>query len=599
MKNNFLNNKTAFSSLFKLIFLLLVIVCALVSFCSVFVGADEPAYAKIDPGISIVGPGGLGGGGSSVSYYSFKGAGTESNPYIISTSTDLSHLAFNVNNGQEYSNTTYFKMQNSIDLSGVTYTPIGNSTYAFRGVFDGNNYSITNLSINSPASTKYVGLFARTYGATIKNLIVYGSVEGGKDSSHVGGIVGYTNATTFSGIVSFCDVSGGDALVYAGGIAGFSVGCKFENCANYGKVENYGWNSEDYYYAGGICGMSESSNKSSFDLCKNFGTIVCGNSSSSEEYVFWYVAGGICGCHAEKITCSFNSGLIMAGNVYATEAFAGGICGYGTVGEVSNCFNRANVSAFAFTWATELSSDFSNNTAGAIYWGKEGNRSYYQGSVNKDTKIINAYAYGICKNATVIDTCYNYGSVAGGEKEVKWLVHVFIQRKPSLFTGGGYKSFTVRLTYCFPKAGQICASVAGDTSRCYYLGYNKNKTSTCEVNNENVGEISYANAFYKEYQFSLANKSYKFYINKLASSNEIILMAQDPQGSEVNIIKHCNNQEAKDIFENQWYIKNENDFFAIYGESKASLPIGLFSTTVWDSNSYINSSYPYLKDMYW
>lgn len=71
------------------------------------------------------------------------------------------------------------------------YTPAGNAEYKYVGTFDGQFHSVE-LAINNP-SQNYQGLFGvATDGATIKNVVVKGFVNG---NSYVAGIVGGSNGS--------------------------------------------------------------------------------------------------------------------------------------------------------------------------------------------------------------------------------------------------------------------------------------------------------------------------------------------------------------------------------------------------------------------
>jgi len=87
------------------------------------------------------------------------GTGTESNPYLISTVSDLKET---YNYG---SNGVHFKMTNDISLSGASGFPLG----SFQGVFDGNGKKLSSLNVSM--STKIgVGIWAYVINTTIKNL---------------------------------------------------------------------------------------------------------------------------------------------------------------------------------------------------------------------------------------------------------------------------------------------------------------------------------------------------------------------------------------------------------------------------------------------
>ena len=79
-----------------------------------------------------------------------------------------------------------------LDMSDVTYVPAGTADNKYAGTFDGQGHAIT-LKLER-SDLNYQGLFGiATDGATIKNVIVKGSVKG---NSYVAGIVGGSNGGT-------------------------------------------------------------------------------------------------------------------------------------------------------------------------------------------------------------------------------------------------------------------------------------------------------------------------------------------------------------------------------------------------------------------
>lgn len=80
------------------------------------------------------------------------GIGTKDNPYRISSQADLEQLAKDVNGGDFGGSNSYhgkyFKLTNDIALTG-NFTTIGaRSEISFHGYFDGDNHTISNLTIN-------------------------------------------------------------------------------------------------------------------------------------------------------------------------------------------------------------------------------------------------------------------------------------------------------------------------------------------------------------------------------------------------------------------------------------------------------------------
>src|SRR5574344_1343937 len=59
-----------------------------------------------------------------------------------------------------------YVLQKDIDANGEIFSPIK----SFKGSFNGNGYTISNLTITAPKDSSVVGLFCTTQNATIKNL---------------------------------------------------------------------------------------------------------------------------------------------------------------------------------------------------------------------------------------------------------------------------------------------------------------------------------------------------------------------------------------------------------------------------------------------
>lgn len=141
--------------------------------------------------------------------------------YVISTESDLRDLA-TVTACRDTGRV--FTLANSITLTS-SWTPIGTSASPFRGIFDGNSYTISGLSIPlTSSSADDFGLFGVTSGATLKNLtlssvsVSYAPTTS-SGPSRVGALVGWAQGTVIQNIT----VSGAvDGKSTVGGIVGFS-----------------------------------------------------------------------------------------------------------------------------------------------------------------------------------------------------------------------------------------------------------------------------------------------------------------------------------------------------------------------------------------
>ena len=284
------------------------------------------------------------------------GTGTAANPYLISSPTELAHLADIVNNnvvtGNQYAG-AFFKLACDIDLTGKSWVPIGTSGNKFAGTFDGAGHSVKGLLIDTPKKMN-VGLFGCATGATFKNLSVFGSVTG---YSHTGGICGLAANynigsdyyySSFSNCHNHCVVTSPTLSEGTGGIAGYLVGSTAD-CINRGKVTGY-------ESVGGLIGKQQGNNdrgvnyasvsgKSSVGgICGDGGVINCYNYA---RIVAVYEVGGLVGYGAA--VNSFNSGSVRATGTSGSNdiCYAGGIVGLSN-SSIRNCLNVGSVSGVKY-----------------------------------------------------------------------------------------------------------------------------------------------------------------------------------------------------------------------------------------------------------
>ena len=95
--------------------------------------------------------------------------GSPNNTYVISTAQELLDFATWVNGG---STSIKAILAGDIDMSGKTWTPIGTSTNPFEGIFDGNGYIVSNLTMTNNNTYDQAGLIGYALNATIRNVIV-------------------------------------------------------------------------------------------------------------------------------------------------------------------------------------------------------------------------------------------------------------------------------------------------------------------------------------------------------------------------------------------------------------------------------------------
>lgn len=190
--------------------------------------------------------------------------------FYISTAAQLAGLAKLVNEGNNFSKKT-IQLTKDIRLNeqdvptgGHEWTPIGKNPKRFEGTFDGNGHTVSGLYINDTTVIK--GLFGRVNNATIKNLIVTGSVTVPK-KANIGGIVGYASNSTIQNCGFYGTVTAGPSNT--GGVIG--GGKTVLNCWYYHAVSTattlgvFGANN-----AGSYCYQNVSENNSKGIYAANF-----------------------------------------------------------------------------------------------------------------------------------------------------------------------------------------------------------------------------------------------------------------------------------------------------------------------------------------
>lgn len=160
------------------------------------------------------------------------GTGSEKNPYLINTA---SHLL-------ELSGTTdpdflsaYYVQTADIDLSSADFIPCGTSSSPFSGVYDGDGYSISNLTVDAAGDN--VGMFGCSSG-TIRNLsLIAADVTG--SAQNVGGLVGLMKG----GCIDKCSVDASSTVTSGARAAGALVGKVqdgvISNCYSHACVTGY------------------------------------------------------------------------------------------------------------------------------------------------------------------------------------------------------------------------------------------------------------------------------------------------------------------------------------------------------------------------
>ena len=343
-----------------------------------------------------------------------QNAGTEENPYLIANLANLRWLSENSNDWWQNINTPiHFRQTVNIDATETSlwnsnqgFQPIGRASESnrFIGVYDGGNFSISNIYIRR--NNANIGFFHTIINSTIKNLNLTNVDMSGNDSTNVG-VLAYT-----------------------------ATNSTIQNCSTTGTLFNV-------RQAGGIINLLTSTTPNqTFVIQDSFSSVSITSSVSSGVNH----AGGIISSfsldyenHNFVIQNSYATGNISVtyGTEFSSQQVAvGGIIGHLPIGvsnnsyEINNCYATGNVTATA-------TSEYASIMVGGII----GYVVHSSGQANTSFNVINCYSTGEISGLRVggiighmfnlsnqsnvsfnIQNCYSSGIVSGNNLSRSFVV---------------------------------------------------------------------------------------------------------------------------------------------------------------------------------
>ena len=344
------------------------------------------------------------------------GKGTKDDPYQIATGSQLAYFAKRVNAeeyGEKYAD-TYFELTEDIDLGGKEWTPVGETVadlimggheyFVFSGNFDGNGYTIKNLTIGtetSPYSGDVCGLFGATSG-TIEDVVLENvsiNYVGGNHSSGYGfrmggALVGYSMGDIVNCTVIGLDMKAGSdgsyvALNSIGGLVGIQDG---DTTVSHSRVSGKIEESTKKGNVGGFVGTLAKG--SSAKYCgADVSVEVTGNGRGIAVGGFVGIGNGV------TIDETLIENCYATGNITGAE-YAGGFVGNISGLNISNCYAKGDVSN-SFVGASFMGTDAASNN----YYGTVKN-CYATGLVSDISSSAYAFAMQDTMNRSTIQNCY-------------------------------------------------------------------------------------------------------------------------------------------------------------------------------------------------
>ena len=344
------------------------------------------------------------------------GTGTAEDPYQIANGAQLAYLASSVNGGETYTGKNFVLTAN-INLNELPWTPIANSFSdallggsdyrVFAGNFDGNGYTISNVSIGSetaPLEADVFGLFGATEGKISNLNLDTVSIHGIAKIASIGAVVGFAGGLVgySGGSIENCHVTGltmdmsAPSNVYAaaywvGGLVGALDGTQLINeCSVSGSItEKAGKGS-----IGGLIGELGKAAKITYSR-SNVTVNVKADSQGGAD-VGGFIGKGNGKTDAETVIRNCYATGNVTGGAY-TGGFAGGLWGL----NIKNCYSSGNVSQAAAAMGSFVGTDASDSA----YYGSITN-CFTTGSVTGSAPNLYAFAMQDATKRSEITNCY-------------------------------------------------------------------------------------------------------------------------------------------------------------------------------------------------
>ena len=319
------------------------------------------------------------------------GTGTQQDPWLITSQADLIALAEFLNSGNAETFDTenagvgnchgyYFKQTADIDLTGVTWEPIGYSGegYYFAGNYDGDGHTISNATStgkNDANGFATAGIFGWVAFGSVENLHVKNAnfvATGQNNYSYVGGIAGVCYGST----IENCSVENSSLESRrnnnnncAGSIVGYSTGGTFEKCA----AENN--QIRTMAYGGGFVGeVDDDPNYGAGNSTFTNGYVAnCTVISETDDSQGTSFSGGFAGeitdstltiqnCYVYLATLSTVGNAVPQG----TGVFAGNLWGGSTIADTNCFFGACGITGNAGTAGEKTEEEFKNGTVAGL-----------------------------------------------------------------------------------------------------------------------------------------------------------------------------------------------------------------------------------------
>lgn len=348
------------------------------------------------------------------------GDGSEGNPWQIST---CAHLQ-SVNSTSRIDD--HFELIGNIDCtesatydSGNGFLPIGTDEegYFFNGHFEGNNFTISNLTIDRDGAN-FQGMFSRTTTeATIQNFTLANvsiTITGSTAGAAVAELFGTLSNVHASGTINGAGTTGGlvgrhmeyDTVINSS--SSVDVTCNFSSCGGLVGFNSPDGNIVNSFATGDVIGSSDVGGL----VGRSEGGTITNSYSTGSVSATADSAGGFVGRNDGNITGSY-----ATGDVFAESGIAGGFVGEQDSGDIVASYALGNVEANSFNaggfvgqaWGGTISQSYATGDVVGVQIETGGFVGFLSGTV-----ITDAYARGDVTGEDGVGGFVGYGETNSG-----------------------------------------------------------------------------------------------------------------------------------------------------------------------------------------
>lgn len=225
----------------------------------------------------------------------------------------------------------------NITWDGTEWTPVGSSSVGnkFKGVYNGNGYTITGLRIGT--NERHAGMFGNVYGAVLTGIHLRDAKrfdDTVNDGNKIGLLVGTAEK---SSTISLCSVQGSltaDGWYMAGGLVGHNNNSHITRC--YADVTITHTTNEEPH-TGGLVGNSSGT----IVACGASGNITTTNTNTIRPAY----AGGLAGRNNGTIYYCYATGNVSINPAGTGSKYAGGLVGHNNGGNINYSYATGNATS--------------------------------------------------------------------------------------------------------------------------------------------------------------------------------------------------------------------------------------------------------------